>query len=312
MQLSLAQNFFIVVIFTLFLIDCENNDRDCDVVISIDSSKGDCSEDLSYENEVDFSISGNKRIIYSNNIPNHNVGLFGNLNGSLNPNRITPQNSRYEIDLVPSKVNYITKLLNNGPAYSFGIMLNGVELDPVAAEPWPHSKPVTKNHNWEWNLEATMAGLGIDCNSAHVQPTGKYHYHGAPTLYLENLSSNLTDMIHIGWAADGFPIYYQYGYKVADDRYSGLSRLFPSYQLRTGERTGDGDSAPCGTYTGVYTADYEYISGLGDLDECNGRHGVTPEFPDGTYYYIVTDKYPGIPRCFVGTPSVDFSIGPAR
>ena len=59
-----------------------------------------------------------------------------------------------------------------------------------------------------------------------------------------------------------------------------------------------------------YTADFEYIAGLGDLDQCNGRDGVTPEFPNGTYYYVITDSYPGIPRCFVGTPSLDFKIGP--
>ena len=58
------------------------------------------------------------------------------------------------------------------------------------------------------------------------------------------------------------------------------------------------------------TADYEYNEGLGDLDECYGREGITPEYPSGTYYYVITDSYPGIPRCFVGTPSSDFSIGP--
>ena len=48
----------------------------------------------------------------------------------------------------------------------------------------------------------------------------------------------------------------------------------------------------------------------GDLDEANGRTGVTPEFPNGTYYYVVTDEFPGIPRYFVGTPSKDFKLGP--
>ena len=40
--------------------------------------------------------------------------------------------------------------------------LMGIELDPIAAEPWPHTKPITSNHNWDWNLEATNAGLGLD------------------------------------------------------------------------------------------------------------------------------------------------------
>ena len=80
--------------------------------------------------------------------------------------------------------------------------------------------------------------------------------------------------------------------------------------MKTGNRSGNGNSAPCGEYTGVYTADYEYVDGLGDLDKCNGREGVTHEFPKGTYYYVITDEFPGIPRCFVGIPSNDFMVGP--
>ena len=49
--------------------------------------------------------------------------------------------------------------------------------------------------------------------------------------------------------------------------------------------------------------DYEYVAGLGDLDECNGRYGVTPEFPQGTYYYVVTSEFPSIPRMWRGEPS---------
>ena len=45
---------------------------------------------------------------------------------------------------------------------------------------------------------------------------------------------------------------------------------------------------------------FEYIDGYGDLDECNGRVGVTPEFPDGIYYYMVTDDFPYFSRCLKG------------
>ena len=38
--------------------------------------------------------------------------------------------------------------------------------------------------------------------------------------------------------------------------------------------------------------DYEYIEGPRVLDECNGIFGVTPEFPDGIYCYVVTDDFP--------------------
>ena len=302
----------------LILFSCEDSDSDasindstsdCNELITVDSSRGDCLETLDIANEFSITTSGDLRKITANNIPQHDVGLFGNSPGALNPNSITEQNSRYDIDLTPSISNSITYLINNGPAYSFGILLNGVEVDPVAAEPWPHTKPVSNSHNWGWNLEATMVDIGLDCNTAHVQPTGKYHYHGVPKLYLESITSNSNEMLHVGWAADGYPIYYAYGFSSADDNSSSMKMLSSSYQLKSGERPGDGDSAPCGSYTGVYSADYEYVEGLGDLDECNGREGVTPEFPEGTYYYVITNEFPGVPRCFVGTPSNDFKIG---
>ena len=42
------------------------------------------------------------------------------------------------------------------------------------------------------------------------------------------------------------------------------------------------------------------MAGSGDLDECNGRVGVTPEFPGGIYHYYATDTYPYFQRCVKG------------
>ena len=38
---------------------------------------------------------------------------------------------------------------------------------------------------------------------------------------------------------------------------------------------------PGGAYDGIFVEDFEYVPGSGDLDECGGRTGVTPEFPGG-------------------------------
>jgi hypothetical protein len=52
---------------------------------------------------------------------------------------------------------------------------------------------------------------------------------------------------------------------------------------------------------GVFVQDWVYDSSLGgDLDECNGRFGVTPEFPQGIYHYYVTEAYPYMQRCIKG------------
>ncbi|XOV92820.1 MAG: YHYH protein [Bacteroidota bacterium] len=297
--------------------DDETGDPDpCESDQVFDQSRGACDQTLSFTSVTNENLTNGQRILTANNIPEHKVGLFGMGPGSLNPNAISPQSNSYTLALNPQKSTTLTPLLstsgtgpNAGPQYSFGILFNGVELDPVAAEPFPHSGIMSPNVNWEWNLEALNVNLGLDCNSAHVQPNGKYHYHGKPTLFLEGLSIPTNTMTLIGYAADGFPIYYKYAYSQPQNSQSNVTPMTSSYQLKEGDRPGDGVEAPCGTYDGVYSNDYEYIEGLGTLDEANGREGVTPEFPNGTYYYVITDEFPSIPRFFRGTPSVDFKIG---
>jgi hypothetical protein len=164
------------------------------------------------------------------------------------------------------------------------------------------------NVNWEWNLEATNVKIGLDCNNAHVQPTGKYHYHGSPTLYLQNANIPSNTMTLVGYAADGFPVYYKYAYTNATDANSAVIAMTSSYRLKSGKRPGDGVTAPCGSYDGVYSNDYEFVNGLGTLDQANGREGVTPEYPSGTYYYVITDDFPNIPRYFRGTPAPEFKV----
>lgn len=111
----------------------------------------------------------------------------------------------------------------------------------------------------------------------------------------------------LGWAADDFPVYCVYGHTVADSTESSLSKLTSSYRVKERKRRSGSDS-PGGDYDGSFTLDYEYIKGSGDLDECGGHYGVTPEFPEGTYYYILTVDYPFMPRIFRGTPDSSFKI----
>jgi len=305
------------------IISCSNDDQNTTTATTtcfsdqvLDDTRGDCNTTLAFNSEFEESMSGGIRTIAANSIPEHMVGIFGGGSGSLNPNAISEQSETYSITLNPTAASSFTPLLsttgvgtNVGPQYSFGVLLNGVELDPVAAEPFPHEGIMSANVNWEWNLEALNVNLGLDCNNAHVQPTGKYHYHGSPTLYLHNLNIPNDQMTLVGYAADGFPIYYKYAFTDASDNSSSITEMTSSYQLKTGNRTGDGITAPCDTYNGVYSNDYEYSTGLGTLDEANGRTGVTPEYPLGTYYYVITDEFPSIPRYFRGTPSNNFKIG---
>jgi hypothetical protein len=107
-------------------------------------------------------------------------------------------------------------------------------------------------------------------------------------------------MVLVGWAADGFPIYGPWIQRGNDE--ASKARARSSYQLKKGTRP-DG---PGGAFDGTFVGDWEYVAGSGDLDECNGREGVMPEFPGGTYYYVLTEEFPFIPRLWRGTPDAAF------
>ena len=117
------------------------------------------------------------------------------------------------------------------------------------------------------------------------------------TLIRQCIKINNNDII--GWAADGFPIYARYGYTIATDAKSAVKVLSSGYRLKN---LPDVNRPPVSMYAmGAFTQDYEYVAGLGDLDECNGRTGVTPEFPNGIYHYVATDPFPHLPRCVKGS-----------
>jgi hypothetical protein len=241
-----------------------------------------------------------KRTLEANGIPDHKVGRFPNRG---NPHSIAEQRYRFNIPVNPLVADQITSTnypvgRQGPPNRPFGIAINGVMLDPGTAEFW------MGNRTLDWNYEALggAVGLGLDENHAHVQPDGSYHYHGLPTLYLKDLGADASKHSpHVGWAADGFPIYAVYGYSDAKDSASPIVELTSSYRLKSGERPGGG-KGPGGKYDGAFTRDYEYVAGSGTLDECNGRTCVTPEFPDGTYAYFLTKEWPVVPRNFRGTP----------
>ncbi len=267
-----------------------------------------CTQTLTQKNKVTEKIKGDYRIITANAIPDHKVGEFPNPG---NPNTISEQRKQYSIPLNPKKASKLTSVSADGfgkgfPAYEFGVALNGVKLEPTAAEFFGGRG---RNMNSDWTLEAlsTNVNLGDDCNNAHVQPTGEYHYHGTPWEFIKSMKKE--GMQQVGWAADGFPIYYKFGYEDPMNASSKVIALTSSYQLKQGKRPGDGKTAPDGNYDGTYVRDFEYVEGLGNLDKANGRFGITPEFPTGTYYYVITDDFPSLPRYFVGTPSKDFAVG---
>jgi len=253
------------------------------------------------KNSVSIQVDGNVRVIRANGIPNHSTGAFPNRG---NPHRITAQKYLFRIPAEPEQARRITPL----GLQDFGIAVNGIPFDPGAAEFFLGNR----QSGWQYEALSGAVRLGIDENYAHVQPTGAYHYHGLPTELLKMLGLKKDSHSPMaGWAADGFPIYAVYGYADAKNPEGEVKALASSYRLKSGRRP-SGRSEPGGKYDGTFVADYEFVEGKGDLDECNGRFSVTPDFPDGTYAYFLTEDWPVIPRAFRGTPSRDFERGPRR
>ena len=238
------------------------------------------------------------RTLMANGVPDHAVGRFPNAN---NPNSIAAQTISETFTLSPEKTSLSTTL--GGPRGATGYVLNGVKIDAGTAGTCSDngtSCRLAPPMQGSWSIEALgqdSFDFGDDENHAHVQPTGAYHYHGIPEGFVSKLNKGEA-MTHIGWAADGFPIYARYGYSDPTDSDSSIVVVQSSYQLKTSP---DVNRAEVSMYPmGTFTQDYEYVEGSGHLDECNGREGVTPEFPQGIYHYFATDTFPFLQRCVRG------------
>lgn len=279
---------------------------------------------------VAIEVRGDFRFIKSNGLPDHATGQFPNRD---NPGRIREQHFEFRVPVKPTVADKPTELGptdrppgggrpggrpsggpdqrerpgtkppgRGNPPWLFGVAINGVVFDPGTAE-WWNDDPKS---GWHVDALGPTTKLGVDQHHAHVQPpTGTYHYHGVPTGLLDKLSDHRAGsaMVLIGWAADGFPIYARWG--EVDGK---VRELKSSYRLKTGERAG----GPGGRFDGTYVEDFEFVQGLGDLDQFNGRTGATPEFPAGTYYYVVTEQFPSVPRQLRGVPDESFRKGPPR
>lgn len=253
-----------------------------------------CDQDLSKSGLVSsvnvVNLGSTKRYTITA-IPKHAIGSFPNAG---NPNVASQQ--LYTLDIPSSP----TKQTTSTSVKLFGFTSDGVTFDRNTAECYNNSPAC------EWRYEAVTAGiakgayqwswLGSDCNNGHVQPNGNYHYHGLPESLINKLGDTGKKMVIMGYAADGFPIYGRWGYSTATSATSKIKRIKGSYRLKSGTRP----SGPGGAYDGTFIQDWEYVKGLGDLDECNGRFGVTPQYPNGIYHYYLTDSYPFIPSCVYG------------
>ncbi len=244
----------------------------------------------SAQHQVTITTEGEFRLIKSNGWPDHEPGQFPRKG---NPNSASPQSYTFRVPLKPVAAKEPSRIFG-----WWGVAINGVPFEPGTAETWQNNP----QSGWRYEAATGFMNLGLDEHNAHVQPTGAYHYHALPLGLVERLGGDDKKMLLIGYAADGFPIYTS----KATDAKGELRVMKSSYKLKAGARPAQ-EGGPGGNYDGRFTQDFEFVKDSGDLDENNGRTGITPEYPEGTYYYCITPEFPFVPRNWHGTPDESFA-----
>ena len=252
----------------------------------------DIKRSTTFDNSITISVSNDTCTFAANSIPNHD---FNDSSAQFATN-VSAVSATYIIDATPTIAATITSL---NMQYDDGVMLNGVKLDLLAAACYGVGDGMVgcgqtyMDRAWRKDPMSPLNNFGTDQHHAHTQPDGTYHYHATPTaLYTATAPSAESPVV--GFAPDGFPIF---GPWISDG--GTFRKVTASYRIKTGSRESLGTNEvafPGGSYDGTYRQDYEYVSGLGDLDECNGRTDS-----DGHYGYYVTDTFPWVMACFKGT-----------
>ena len=221
--------------------------------------------------------------ISSTNIPLYNIGPWPG-----NPNSATNQNFVFRITRTPTE-NTGTKTIT--PLGHIGVLSNGVTIFNA------RDAMSYQNQNvWHQNAVVVEAP-SFDTCLGHPQQQGEYHHHQNPQcLYTPNPNEHSPI---VGYSFDGFPIYGTYAF--ANTNGTGeMTRMKTSYRKRNiTQRTTlpNGTILPPNLYgpnvsvqypLGYYIEDYEFVNGLGNLDNSNGRFCVTPDYPNGTYAYFAT------------------------
>jgi len=238
---------------------------------------------------VTTEVVGDNLAIISTGIPNHD---FESTLGCC----ASEQNSVWIIPLEPELSDDApVSAPERGPV---AFTVSGVAI--YGPEEGPGGDAVALEHGYFVEDRQTV-DLGV-CGG-HAGPGGEYHYHYDSNCMhwhedsqdisgydISELAETVVSKV-IALAFDGFPIYSTHEY----DSSGATVEVTSSYRLKSGANG----------YGGI--DDYDYIEDLGDLDECNGHFGATPEAPDGIYHYHSTLTngegdlgFPYFPLCYSG------------
>ena len=253
------------------------------------SSAGGSGSGPWFQCEVTVTVQNGEMVVESNGIPNHD---FLSTRGCCAPEKdytayitLTPENDTtggHTTTNCPASAGRWECAPDRG-AVAIGV--NGVPI--FGPEEGPGGDAVALHFDY---FSEDRQPIELGWCAGHSAGSGGYHYHyDANCIYwvpgageeMEDYDLSLipgdSHSPIVGWAFDGYPIYGMYGYG-SDD--GSIRAITSSYAI---ERTQEGGDQG---YNGI--DDWNYVDGLGDLDECNGRFGPTPEYPEGIYHYVST------------------------
>jgi hypothetical protein len=208
---------------------------------------------------LEVTCEGNEVTVFSNGIPNFEYF-------QVTPNVLEEQDYAWRFPLNPTQANQTGEIPLGGPS---AVSINGLPIfGPTEAPQDGYNDPILDEL--------------LDYCGGHTAPGGVYHYHFRPECIYEEEDGSVS--IIVGYSFDGYPIF---GPWACDDaQCDTVSKMQSSWQP-------SGEPNPASSWE-----QNEYVEGLGDLDECNGRIGA-----DGNYRYYATDTFPYFMGCYRGTPT---------
>jgi hypothetical protein len=278
----------------------------------------------SYPSNTSMIFDGNKFAISTDGDPYpalagrplNNNGTSARI-GFKNGAAIVDQNYTFRLDYRGGQYTHNPMRINNTGMH--GIMNNGVPILSISAGTGTLPGFVSAPSGFTYNLSFNSHFFGADDCGGYVNVDGSYKYTDGKFLkrcwetdkliksnsYYSGSHYNHDYFRHsdghskiLGFCTDGYPIYGPYAYSGSMNIDSAIIKMRPSYSGITDSAhrpinwkywntmvVGD---TPYSLPMGLFIEDYVYVSGYGDLDNFNGRFGVTPEYPSGTYAYYLT------------------------
>ena len=240
-----------------------------------------------FQCEVSVTTSNGEMVVDTNGIPNHDfLSTMGccadevDLEWHIPLSPVNDTSGGHDTSNCPASAGRWECAPARGPV---AVSVNGVPIYGV--EEGPGGDAIALHFKY-FNEDRQPIFLGY-CTSHSAGNNFHYHYDSQCSSWTPGVGETISDYDWteldntqhspiIGWAFDGYPIYGMYG----NDGSGGIKAITSSYEVERTQENGDQG------YNGI--DDWNYVNGAGDLDECNGRWGVTPEYPEGTYHYVST------------------------